>query len=76
MALPAARATVVEPVPVSPLRDGIANARERAIWNAALERAVEIAGPQYHKAKPGLWSREKQRLADEISACKLENVGA
>lgn len=56
----------------SPLR----TAPERLAWNAALDRAAKIAGPQYSKADPGQWSREKHRLASEINACKLKIAGA
>ena len=66
-----------ESVPVSakgahPLR----SQAERLAWNAALDRAAKIAGPQYSKADPGQWSREKHRLASEINACKLKIAGA
>ena len=45
-------------------------------FNEGIEAAAAIAQPAYHKKKPGAWSALRKRLADEIRACKLENMSS
>lgn len=60
--------------PQKRLKDYAMNKAEAKAFNAAIDKAADIAEPpmMHRKGKPGLWRVRRKKIADDIRACKVE----